>query len=1624
MASNRADSRQEYLTISGLSRRICIFIFVSWISSVSCQESAVPCVDDLGRPQRCHPEFENAAFQLDVEASNTCGVDARQKYCRQTGATGVTKQCSYCDNYFPAERHPPIYLTDIHEEENMTWWQSETMYEGIQYPNAVNLTLSLGKSFEITYIRLKFYSPRPESFAIYKRTTQDGPWIPYQYYSGSCEATFNVATDEIVTTADETKALCTAMFSDISPLTGGNIAFSTLEERPSAYYFDDSAVLQEWVTATDILVMLTRLNTFGDEVFRVPDVLRSYYYAISDFSIGGRCKCNGHASSCIPGSGSQRLVCQCEHNTDGPDCERCLPFYNDRPWARGTSTDVHECRPCDCNGRSESCFFDQALYDATGHGGHCTNCRRNTAGVNCERCEDNYYQDRDGECVDCGCNPIGSLNLQCDYRGVCQCRDGVGGVKCDRCLPNYHDFGVTGCRSCDCNVAGSENNEPECNSDTGACNCKENVEGKQCERCKPGYFNLQESDEFGCLACFCYGHSSDCTSAPGFEISSLEDDFTSGLEDWQVEFGDGSLGNPVYNAIRRDIAVASDEEGEVYFVAPAKYLGDKRSSYGRTLSFQLRLGSRNIQLSAKGLILEGDGITIFAPIVAQGNARPGVVSQRYSFSLRNERDLGWVQNPSAFEFQRVLANLTAIKIRATYSSRGQGFLDNVQLETVRRSTGPGGTAVTSIELCNCPEGYVGQFCESCAAGYRRSPPGGGPYAMCIPCECNGHSDICDVDTGVCICQHNTYGDNCELCLPGYYGNALEGTPYDCEPCPCPGQSECIEDDFGEVICINCPPGYVGNRCEMCADGFYGDPYGEYGPPTACIRCDCSGNIDSNAVGNCNRTTGECLKCIYNTGGYYCEECLPGFYGDAQAEPKGQCQPCNCYGPGSVSFECDRTTGDCECLPFVRGRDCSYCRNRYWNINSGRGCEPCECSTIGSTMQNCNDTNGQCECKDGVGGRQCEECLFDHHGYSVEGCTPCDCNPRGSIYANCTYDGICTCKEGVIGDKCDSCEENFYNIALGCVQCPVCYNLVQDKVNEHRQKLEELRDLLDKIGTNPEVVTDKNFEAKLKAVEEDVKMAIIDAETAMGEDAVYKADMDNMKMMYDMLLAQVDEVRDIVKSAGDNTAAAKEDQDETFEIIKRAKMTLEDAQEFLDNELEKLRGKFNETALNQTEQDKKMQDLANEARELVAQQRDQGDTIESVASEALNTSLEAQEAVKNVTALGQVDEQVTALEEMYGLAQGSFEEALRMAEKVKAEADEALNSANSLLSKARQPLTPIDVEDLDQSATDIRIRAEAILKEAAMISEQNAMLLGQIEADSQKAADLLEESEGVQQELDLLLAQADKAEADALAAKKKGNETLEEAQAILKTLETFEEQVENSRELALNASEKIPQIRANIDMANETALSAKATIDAAQGDAMEARDVANMARDNATTASEMAKERLNEAEEEKEAAQGEKDRADALGVDVNSTMMRLNAIDEQAKNDSAAVSEAQMKANAADKSSKQAMAAVADALDKVQELMDALGDLGEIDEAALKDAEDDFANLNNTYWNDLNVDFIMDTMRDHLQQQEEEIKMHQLSLEEIRKQVQNVQDISDSLPDFCPNVRALETADQK
>lgn len=83
--------------------------------------------------------------------------------------------------------------------------------------------------------------------------------------------------------------------------------------------------------------------------------------------------------------------------------------------------------------------------------------------------------------------------------------------------------------------------------------------------------------------------------------------------------------------------------------------------------------------------------------------------------------------------------------------------------------------------------------------------------------------------------------------------------------------------------------FPGQRCEICDDGFFGDPLGLSGAPQPCRPCQCSGNVDPNAVGNCDPLTGHCLRCLHNTTGAHCERCQEGFYGDALASlPEDKC----------------------------------------------------------------------------------------------------------------------------------------------------------------------------------------------------------------------------------------------------------------------------------------------------------------------------------------------------------------------------------------------------------------------------------------------------------------------------------------------------------------------------------------------------------------------------------------------------------------------------------------------------------------------------------------------------------------------------------------------------------------
>ncbi|KAM4030318.1 netrin-1 isoform 2-T5 [Anomaloglossus baeobatrachus] len=351
-----------------------------------------PCYDENGNPRRCIPDFVNSAFGKEVKVSSTCEKNP-SRYCVVTEkGEDRFRNCHFCNASDPKKAHPPSFLTDLNNPHNLTCWQSENY---IQYPQNVTLTLSLGKKFEVTYVSLQFCSPRPESMAIFKSMDYGKSWVPFQFYSTQCRKMYNKPNKAVITKQNEQEAICTDSHTDMHPLSGGLIAFSTLDGRPSAHDFDNSPVLQDWVTATDIKVVFSRLHTFGDENEDDSELARdSYFYAVSDLQVGGRCKCNGHASRCVKDR-DDNLVCDCKHNTAGPECDRCKPFHYDRPWQRATAREANECVACNCNLHARRCRFNMELFKLSGRrsGGVCLNCRHNTAGRHCHYCKEGYYRD-------------------------------------------------------------------------------------------------------------------------------------------------------------------------------------------------------------------------------------------------------------------------------------------------------------------------------------------------------------------------------------------------------------------------------------------------------------------------------------------------------------------------------------------------------------------------------------------------------------------------------------------------------------------------------------------------------------------------------------------------------------------------------------------------------------------------------------------------------------------------------------------------------------------------------------------------------------------------------------------------------------------------------------------------------------------------------------------------------------------------------------------------------------------------------------------------------------------------------------------------------------------------------
>uniref|UniRef100_A0A6I8NW90 Laminin subunit alpha 3 n=1 Tax=Ornithorhynchus anatinus TaxID=9258 RepID=A0A6I8NW90_ORNAN len=541
------------------------------------------------------------------------------------------------------------------------------------------------------------------------------------------------------------------------------------------------------------------------------------------------CQCHPAGTTdleCNPRGGQ----CPCRPNVIGRQCTRCQTGYYGFP----------SCQACSCGRR----LCDEVT-------GRCL-CPPGTVRPGCETCQPNSfsYHPQAG-CLACNCSQAGtsmSAPADCDRSsGQCRCKAGVAGRRCDRCASGF--YGFPDCAPCSCHRGGTE--PAVCDPQTGACLCKENVEGAECNICRNGSFYLDPKNPKGCTNCFCFGANVPCQSSDKRRTKFVD------MMGWRLKLADQAdiptTFNPGSSSVVADVQELPASARSVYWMAPPSYLGDKVSSYGGFLTYQVK----SFGLPSEGMVplekrpdvlLTGQQMKI-----AYLDPNHPLPDRRYYGRVQlledNFRHASGNNRVSREELMTILSRLDGLHIRGLYFAETQRLsLGEVGLEEA--SSSGSGSRAPQVERCFCPSDSAGDSCQDCGPGYyrenRESPTG-----PCIRCNCHNHSLRCQDGSGICInCQDNTAGDHCERCKEGYFGNAHRGS---CHICPCPFTNSFAtgcEENNGSIHCF-CKPGYTGTHCESCAPGYFGNPQ-KYGD--SCQPCNCYSNGQPVI---CDPQTGDC-----------------------------------------------------------------------------------------------------------------------------------------------------------------------------------------------------------------------------------------------------------------------------------------------------------------------------------------------------------------------------------------------------------------------------------------------------------------------------------------------------------------------------------------------------------------------------------------------------------------------------------------------------------------------------------------------------------------------------------------------------------------------------------------------
>nr|XP_060609322.1 laminin subunit alpha-2 isoform X5 [Anolis sagrei ordinatus] len=624
------------------------------------------------------------------------------------------------------------------------------------------------------------------------------------------------------------------------------------------------------------------------------------------------CNCNSFGSKSF--DCDETGQCHCQPGVGGKKCDRCAHgFYG---------FEEGGCTPCECSHLGNNCdpFTGRCI------------CPTNTVGQRCEKCAPNHWgHDIISGCKACECSAAGSLSFQCNPdTGCCFCRPEFSGDKCTECRLGYRNYPQ--CMACECIVAGTEphtcNSEMEkcsCSDHSGQCTCKMNVEGVYCDRCKPGRFGLSARNPLGCSSCYCFGLTSQCSEAKGLVrmwLTLKPDQVILPLVDENVQHQTvhGIIYQYPETIANIDLVKQELHSEPFYWRLPEQFEGRKLTAYGGKLKYAIFFEAR-----------EETGFATYNPqVIIRGGppAQTRIIVRHVAAPLNGQltrHEIEMTEHEWKYhgdgprvsrtvtheDFMDVLYSIHYILIKATHGSfMRQTRISEISMEVAQEGSVSGRTPRAQlIEKCDCPLGYLGLSCETCAPGFYRLPStsagrkAGPALGSCVPCQCHGHGEMCDPETSICQnCRHNTSGDHCERCALGFYG-IVRGSPNDCQPCACPltvssnnFSPSCVIEGVGDYRCTACPPGYEGQYCERCSSGYTGNPR------------------------------------------------IPG----------GSCQECECHPYGSLPVPCDPVTGQCTCKPGSTGLKCAGCEPRH--AREGIACVFCDDECTGVLLRDLDKLN--------------------------------------------------------------------------------------------------------------------------------------------------------------------------------------------------------------------------------------------------------------------------------------------------------------------------------------------------------------------------------------------------------------------------------------------------------------------------------------------------------------------------------------------------------------------------------------------------------------------------------------------------------------------------------------------